>query len=455
MMKKIAAVFVIFLLISSCSDKEKEYDKTKAVSVFSSIDVVKADPNLAQKEIIIPQQKNLSSWTGSASAQNQLSENLAKSFSQKNSGFFGGLFSQKKEISLSYSSAFWSFYSGELREHFVYSPVFDGDKVYILDTAGTLSAYNLSSEKRLWKSQIFKKPVLKNYRTPRLGFANGVIFAVAGVNQIVAAESESGKILWSKTISSIPLSNPVSDGKLVYVTTNDNKLYALKVEDGDLDWVHSGIGLPAGIFGVADPVIYQDFVVAAYSSGEIYALKKQTGETAWSQDLNISKATNSDFYLNDIDATPVVRDGVVYAIGNGGLTGAIRLSDGSFLWKKPIAGIVDFWLAGEFVFLIDNSNKLVAINVEDGAIKWVSQLPDFKKADKPQTKFFYSGVVMAGDKLLISRADGQLILASPIDGKIEKNLEFDKKIFHAPIVVNDKIYLHSIGKYTIDLIEIK
>jgi len=196
-------------------------------------------------------------------------------------------------------------------------------------------------------------------------------------------------------------------------------------------------------------------LLVSYSSGEIYALKKQTGDAVWSQDLNISKATSSDFYLNDIDATPLVKDGIVYAIGNGGLTAAIRLKDGNFLWKKQIAGIVDFWAAGEFLFMIDNSDKLLAVSKKTGGIKWISQFPELKKPGKPQTKIFYSGLVMAGDKLLISRADGQLLIASPFDGKIEKTFEIKKKISHSPVVVNGKIYLHSIGKYTIDLIEIQ
>jgi len=167
------------------------------------------------------------------------------------------------------------------------------------------------------------------------------------------------------------------------------------------------------------------------------------------------KATTSDFYLNDVDATPVVKDDVIYAIGNGGLMKAISIKDGNYLWKKQIAGITDFWLADEFLFVINNDNKLLAISRKTGGIKWISQLPHLKKEKKPQTKFIYSGLVMAGDKLLVSRADGELLIISPFDGKLEKTFEFGKKISHSPVVINNKIYLHAIGKYIIDLIEIE
>ncbi len=451
-MKKLAVIFCTSLLLFSCSDKDKDYDKSKAFSVFAAIDPIKVDESLAKTEIILPKQQNSDFWTGSASAQNQLVENFTKDFSIIESGFF---FKKTKEISLSKSSPVWFFYSGEVREHFVFSPIIRDEKVVVLDGAGVLSSYDLTSEKKIWKSQIFEKSFLKNYRTPRISYADGKIFAISGINRIAAASEVDGEVLWSKEISSIPISSPVSDGKLVYVSTNDNKTYAFDANSGDLAWVQSGIGRATAILGVADPVIFDDYLVVSYSSGEIYALKKQTGDAFWSQDLNISKATSSDFYLNDIDATPLVKDGIVYAIGNGGLTAAIRLKDGNFLWKKQIAGIVDFWAAGEFLFMIENSDKLLAVSKKTGGIKWISQLPELKKPGKPQTKIFYSGLVMAGDKLLISRADGQLLIASPFDGKIEKTFEINKKISHSPVVVNGKIYLHSIGKYTIDLIEIQ
>jgi len=454
-MKKIAAIFCALLTIFSCSEKEKEYDKSKAVSVFEIIDPVKIDKSLESLEVDLPPQKNLDRWIGSASSQNQLAENLMKNFAQKDRGFFN----KTKEISLQISSSAWFLYRGKLIEHFVFSPIIKDNKIFVFNTSGRLFCYDLADGKELWRSQIFERSILKNYRTPKIGYAlgenGGKIFAIAGTNRIAAASAEDGKFLWSKEVSSIFISSPVSDGKLVYVSTNDNKLYAFDALSGDLIWVQSGISHSTAIFGAADPVIVNDLVIVSYSSGEIYAVKKDSGEAVWSQDLNISKATGSDFYLNDIDATPLVSDGVVYAVGNGGLTAAIRLKDGSFLWKKQLSGIVDFWMAGNFLFIIDNSDRLLSLSKKTGGIKWISQLPYLKKEKKPETKIFYSGLVLAGDKLLISRNDGQLLVASPFDGKIEANLQFNKKISHSPIVVNDKIYLHSIGKFTINLIEIK
>lgn len=443
-MKNFLLLFLVIFTAASCA-KDAEYDKEKAVSAFAVIDKIKIDPSLEKTPVTIPAQQKNNIWSGSAGSLNQQIENFAKTF----------LLTKKQKISLDKSSQLWSFYSGNSDDRFVFSPIIKDNKIFILNTSGLLVAYDMKSKNKIWKSRIFPRQFLKNYQTPKIGYSHGVIFAVAGINKVVAASEADGKVLWSKDIASIPVSTPVSDGEMAYVSTNDNKLYAFNAKDGELQWVQSGILRSTAIFGAADLVIYQDLVLASYSSGEIYAVKKKTGEPFWSNSLNVSRATNSDFYLNDIDATPVAKNDVVYAIGNGGLMMAMKAQDGNYLWKKEIAGLVNFWLAGDFLFVINNDNKLLAIHKKTGGIKWVSQLPNFRKESKPETKILYSGVVMAGNKLLVSRVDGEMIIASPLDGKIEKTFSVGKRIFHTPVIVDGKIYFYTLGKFLADVVEIE
>lgn len=442
---------VIFLpfFLSSCSDKNKEYDKEKAVSVFAVIDTIKVDKNLENVPVILPKQQENYIWNGSNNDQNQRVENFSKTFLSKKK-----FWSNSSEIKLKETAQIWYSFAFLGNDDFVFSPVIKDNKIFLLNASGILSSYDLISKKKLWKSRIFAHKFLKNYQSPKISYANGKIFAVAGINKVVAANVEDGKVLWSKDISSIPVSTPISDGQQVFVTTNDNKVYALNAEDGELKWTVSAILRNTAILGAADPVFYQDQVIASFSSGEIYAINKKTAELVWSQDLNLSKANSSDFYLNDVDATPLIKDGVLYSIGNGGLMMAINAKNGNYLWKREIAGITDFWLAGDFIFVINNDNRLMAIHRKSGGIKWVSQLPNLKKDKKPQTKIIYDGVVMAGDKLLISNINGELLLVSPFDGSIEKTYKTGERTYHTPIIVGGKIYLNRLGRYVIDLLEI-
>lgn len=444
-------IFVILsIFLSSCADKKDDYDKKKAISAFDIIDSLKVDKQLEKEILILPKQQPNNIWNGSVNSTNQRIENIAKVFLKEKP-----FFSKVEKISLKEVSQTWSNFSYNKDDDFVFSPIIKDNKIFLLNTSGMLSSFDLKTKKRLWKSNIFETKLLKNYQSPKIFYDDDKIFAVAGINKIVAANAKNGKLLWSKEISSIPVSAAISDGKLVFVTTNDNKIYALNAINGELQWTVSGILRTTAIFGAADPVLYNDLIIASFSSGEIYAINKNNSEILWSQDLNLNRAVNSDFYLNDIDATPVIKDDILYSIGNGGLMVAINIKNGNYLWKKEIAGITDFWLAHDYLYVINNENRFMAINRHNGGIKWISQLPNLKKDKKPQSKFIYNGVVMAGNKLIISNNDGDILLVSPVSGKVEKTYETGEKTYHAPAIVDDKIYLHRVGFFTIDLLELK
>lgn len=442
--KKSIIIFALIgslALLQACADKTT-YDKEKAVSAFAISDQVVVDLSLKDVEIKIPPQNSAKNAGGGLLDIADSIENFSFTPQTKSKKF------------LSKTNSIWSGYRSAFSDRFVFAPIIRDQKIYLLDASGILEAYCLESEEKIWEKRLFPRKLLKLYQNPRIGFFENKIFAIAGSNQIVAASAEDGEILWTKTILALPVSAPVSDGKLVYVITNDNKTYALNIDDGRLVWVSTGINKPTAIFGSASPIFHKNALIVSYSSGEIYALDRNSGEPLWTQDLNVNKAGDSDFYLNDIDATPIAKDDVVYSIGNGGLMMAISAKNGNYLWKKEIAGITDFWLAEDYIYVINNDDKLLAIERSRGLIKWISQLPEFRKEKKPSTKIIYSGLIMAGDKLIIADSRGRLLVASPLDGKIEQTLKLNQKIYHAPMLVDGKIYLHALGRYTVNLIEV-
>ncbi|HLD76706.1 MAG TPA: PQQ-binding-like beta-propeller repeat protein, partial [Rickettsiales bacterium] len=385
-LKKIAIIFLLMSFIS-CSDDDA-YDKKKAISVFADINEIKIDADLAALPIKLSNPIKNENWGVGFFQENEIFENLEFTPIQADKA--------SKQKFLTKSRQIWSGYRPGFSDRFVFEPIIKNDKVFLLDASGILWAYDLVSKNRIFKNRIFKRRYLKNYQNPKIGYFDGTIYAIAGSNEIAAASAIDGKILWSKTILSLPISKPVSDGRMVYVITADSKTYALNAATGDLIWVVSGVDKSTAILGAANPVIYKDKLVVAYSSGEIYALNKSNGEEIFSQDLNINKAINSDFYLNDIDATPLVKDDVIYAIGNGGLMMAIDIKSGNYLWKKEIASIADFWAASGFLFVVDNNDRLITLSQKTGNVKAILQLPEFRDVKKPQTKIIYNGVIMAG-----------------------------------------------------------
>jgi len=446
------SLIIFLLLFSTNCNSDKKYDKSKAVSALDSIDDTALDDSLKNIVIKLPKSQINQIWLGSASKTNQQIENISKDFSYQESGWF---FNKKNEIDLRRTWYKNIFYYEDFAKSFVYSPIITNQKIFNIDSSGDVSAFSLKTKELLWHKRIFEKLWLKNYKVAHLGACDDKLFAVAGVNQIKAINQNDGEILWQKNLSVIFNSTPICDGETVYISSSDNKTFALNSQNGEIKWIHYGIAKSLAIFGSAQPIFSGDVLIASYSSGEIYAINKKTGENLWSQDLNLNQVYNSDFFLNDVDATPLIKNDVVYAIGNGGLMKAISLKTGEDIWKKSIASVVDFWLAGDFLYVINSDNKLLAVYKKTGGIKWKVQLPHFKNPKKIVTKFNYIGIIMAGDKLIASREDGELFIISPFDGKIENSFSLNKKVLHVPIIIENKMYFYGMNRYKTKLIELE
>lgn len=433
-MKKFLSALCLILIssifLSSCSTSKKIDDKN-AVPVFLEDDAVKVDDEVKDVDINLPRQIYNKAWLPN---NNQEIEN----FSFKNDTL--KVENNWENFRLSY---------GGRR---VFAPVINNNRIYHLDVKGNLYAKTLPGLTLLWKKRLVDSTFVRDFTNGKLSFKNDKIFVSTGYNFIFGIEAKTGEILWKKRLSSIPISAPISDGSNVYVITNDNKTYALSTKDGSIVWTHSGILKPTGIIGAANPVIYGSYIISAYSSGEVYVLKKQSGEASWVHDLNANKIDNSDFVLNDVDATPIVKNDVVYAIGNGGLMSAIRVSDGAQIWQKELASIADFWLAGDFIYLVNNDNQLICLHKKTGGIKWFSDLKKYLNDKKTDSKIIYNGILMAGDRLFMTNSNHELIVASPFDGKVLQTKELNGAIFHSPIIVNGKIYLQTIDRFITSIV---
>lgn len=446
MIKLFTKLLLILSILSvfSC-DSDDTYDKKKAIDAFAKRKIIKIDPSLALYGVSLPRQQENSSWLVSASSKNSQNQNIKKEFN----------FSKNNKILLKKRNKYWHFYSGSKSSRYFFKPLIIDNTAYSLDSSGILRAINLKNSKKIFKKRLFPRKLLSTYQLPKISYDDNVIYAIAGSNRIVAFDLAKKEISWSKDLSSIPISTPLIAGQKLFILSNDNKIYAFDKNSAKLLWVQSAIFRPTAIFGAPDLVSNEDLLFASFSSGEIYAMKKDSGEVLWTNSLNISKAINSDFYLNDIDASPIIDKNIIYAAGNGGLIMAINIKNGEYLWKKEIATITNFWLANNYIYLINNDNKLIMIHKKLGKIKNIIQLPDYKKKKKLQSKFIYNGIVMSGSKLVISRFDGTIIIIDPINLKILKEIKIAKKLYHEPIIVNDKIYFYAIDNYIAKLVEVQ
>jgi outer membrane protein assembly factor BamB len=318
-------------------------------------------------------------------------------------------------------------------------PVVGSGKVFVMDVEGVVHAFDLKSGTPLWTHALADRKNESSLFGGGVSYDKGKVYATNGVGDVAALDASTGSQLWKKRPGGPLRGAPGIGYDTVYVTSQDNQLFALKQETGETLWTASGSLENAAVFGNAAPAIGQGTVVAGYSSGELTAYRYENGRPVWQDSLSRTSITTSVASLVDIDAAPVIDQGRVYAIGQGGRMVAMDILTGQRLWELNIAGTKTPWIAGEWLFVVTDDAKLLCIARNSGKVRWLTQLPHYKSEKKKKGPIRWSGPILAGGRLILTGTSGELLNVAVEDGKIGQGVRLGATIYQAPIVADNTL----------------
>ena len=321
-------------------------------------------------------------------------------------------------------------------------PVVANGKVFTMDTTGTVRAFSAENGAQLWSTRFGE--VGDNAASIYGGgvaFEAGRVYATNGIGYVAALDADSGAQVWTVKPGGPLRGEPSVDGNTVYVMSQDNQIYSLKAADGSSNWSNAAALEIAGVFGSAAPAIGQGTVVAGFSSGELNAYRYENGRQVWQDALSRTSMSTSVASLSDIDADPVIDNGVVYAVGQGGRMVALDLFSGQRIWELNFAGIATPWVAGDWIFAVNDKAQLVAIARRTGKIRWINQLPRYRDQKDRKGQITYVGPILAGERLIVAGSNGALINVSPVDGSFQSQVDLDDGVSFQPVVANNTLYL--------------
>lgn len=317
-------------------------------------------------------------------------------------------------------------------------PIYAANRVFVMDGEHSLHALDLNM-KQIWQSKIEAPEDKQSYPTGGIAANEGFAYITTGFGDVVAVNTADGSEIWRRNVG-MPVRNaPVIANNKLYVITTSNDLYVFDGETGESLWRHSGVAETTKIYGSAAPAVKNAVTVAAYSSGEIFGINNEQGIEIWTELLSLSSdRTKASASINDITASPIIVDGIVYVTSHTGNISAFNLTNGFRIWEQPIASGTNVYVAGRHLYITGDDGKVLALNRFDGRVKWVSQLPleDGKS-------IFYSGPVMAGNMLLIVSSNGELLKLDPKTGNIISQLKIPENVYAPISVFNGRVYLYS------------
>jgi outer membrane protein assembly factor BamB len=322
------------------------------------------------------------------------------------------------------------------------SPVVGGGRLYVMDTEGVVSAFDAASGARAWsRSFSIKGDGSSSVFGGGVSYDAEKVYVTTGVGEVAALEATTGNQLWKVKPAGPLRGSPTVSFGAVYVMTQNNQIHALNAADGATLWDESGSLGQAGVFGVAAPAAGQGTVIAGYSSGELVAYRYENGRTLWSDALARTSIATAVGILTDIDADPIIDRGRVYALGQGGRMAAYELVTGQRIWELNLAGISTPAVAGEWIFTLTDDARLLCIARSSGKVRWVTQLMRYKNEKKKKNPVFWTGPVLAGNRLWIANTEGLVASASVADGSISNLTELSEGVSLAPVVANNTLYV--------------
>lgn len=244
-------------------------------------------------------------------------------------------------------------------------PLIHGDSVYLFGADGDLHALALADGEPRWTRDLYQE-----YGAPSGYFGAGSSPVIEGdlllVNVggkaghgLVAVDRNSGKTVWNKTDEQASYSSPV-------VSTLENQtsvvfITRLNVVSVDPRTGNERFRFPFGMRGptvnAANPVIVGNrlFVTASYGIGARMANIAANGvEVVWEND----EALSSQY------TTPIEHEGFLYGINGRQDAGVadlrcVELATGKVMWSQPDFGTGNLIAAGDKLLVIKTSGELV------------------------------------------------------------------------------------------------
>lgn len=305
---------------------------------------------------------------------------------------------------------------GGYRQKILAQPVVADGLVYTMNSAARVSAFDLSNGQRRWRVDTKSEDSRSNNVGGGLGVADGVLYAVNGLGDVVALDAASGKQKWRINLGAPGRSGPTIVAGRIFVATIDDRVVALDTASGRRLWDYRAFNAVTAMLGEPAPAYSDGLVVAGFASGELTALRADTGAVVWTDNLISAGVGLLDIY--SIRGVPAISGSRVFAISMGGMAVANDLHSGRRLWEHNVAGLDSPWIAGDWVFVLTVDQTLAAINADDGSVAWVRQLPRWGNPKKQRDPITWYGPLLAGDRLVVAGTSKAALAVSPYSGDI-------------------------------------
>ena len=326
-------------------------------------------------------------------------------------------------------------------------PIYLSESLFLLNNYGVLFKIDANNGKIFWKKAIFKNLENTIIGTPALSGKlsnNGKIsiYAHNGINEILALNGESGKVIWKKN-HSLPIRGGITSYKnSILVSDFDGNFLSINNKNGKTNWnIFLGSDYNS-VYTSARPVVAENKIIVPGTGGAFFIISNDTGDVLWSENISSNKQLPKIFHSGDIIANPIYYKGKIYIVSQSGYTAAFDINTSKQLWNISVGGLETPSLSGETIFVNGHMGILTAIDIKTGKLRWKKKYPSYINENSlfsDKEIAIYKGPTLADSKILLSSLDGKIIIIDANNGNEISTLKMDKLAL-SPIPVDKKLF---------------
>jgi outer membrane protein assembly factor BamB len=239
-----------------------------------------------------------------------------------------------------------------------------------------LGAFDRGTGKPLWRAK-----QQGGHTSSGIAYAKGRVFiSTNGDHQLRAYDSDTGRLRWSLQADGAVGPPTVANG-VVYVQTNNYKLYALDPASGHIRWSvpYGGDGGNAGPAASGGRLF-----LTGDDANVVEARSASTGALVWNAPVDDHSA-----------GSPAAADGLVFAGTLAGTLYALNADTGGVVWQANTGGGIESTpaVAGGVVYVGDDDGDLHAWDEYTGTELWTAHTD---RAFVLSSPIVANGVVYAG-----------------------------------------------------------
>ena len=324
------------------------------------------------------------------------------------------------------------------RKYLRLAPVVVADRVLAADGYGEVVAVQRFTGKRLWSTRVGKaeKSAFRFWdrRDPSfvsggVGVGEGRVLLGTTRGEVIALAVGDGAELWRTQVASEVLSPPVAWQDVVVAQTADDRLIALEAADGVRRWAYDSQVPLLTLRGTATPVVEGGLVFAGFGDGNVTAVNAASGAPVWNHRVMLPQGRTELDRLVDVDGTPLLASGLLFAASYQGRLKALQPTDGAVVWELPASTHLDLAEGYGHIYLVDKDDSVRAIGQRDAVEVW--------RQDALKNRGLGSPLAF-GNYVLVGDAEGYLHVLAQSDGRFVARRKLGEGL-RAPFVEVDGV----------------